>query len=345
MTEQPTHPKFTTREFKSAPHYTKAVDGRVVTGIFSVFGVIDSYGDVVLPGAFTKTFQERGNRILHLWQHDFSSPPIAKVLSLREISRDELPQEVLQRYPEATGGAEVVREYLDTPRGNEVLTVITSGSPIQMSFGYDATRFSFGEIGTTSVRFLNEIRQWETSDALWGANDATVASKMPLDVILRHLKAMRFELRAGNRHSQSDYELINSIAAAAAELGATNIKLLSGDKTAAALESYKQADMMGTDMAASDDPDLAFIDAMIPHHQAAISMARQAMQDVVRTELRDLAAAIVTAQSSEIRQMREWRDLWYADAEKSQRRADGGEPSRTLLTLQRQALELLSLGV
>ena len=44
----------------------------IVTGYFSVFGNLDSDGDIVLPGAFKKTIKENGPdsskpRILHLY--------------------------------------------------------------------------------------------------------------------------------------------------------------------------------------------------------------------------------------------------------------------------------------
>src|SRR5690242_20738236 len=103
------------RELKTGTFHVKKVSDREVTGLFSILGNLDDYADVIWPGAFAKTFQERAGKILHLWQHDFSSPPIAVVKSLREVGRDELPPEVLSAAPEALGGAEVVREYLDTP--------------------------------------------------------------------------------------------------------------------------------------------------------------------------------------------------------------------------------------
>jgi uncharacterized protein len=222
-------------EQKHAPQHIRKVDGRTVTGVFSVFGNRDSYNDVIHPGAFAKTIQERAGRIVHLWQHDMASPPIARVVGLRELSRAELPPEVLRDYPEASGGAEVTREYLDTPRGNEALTAIKAGVPLQMSFAFDALKYDFEELpGAKSdweqQRNLREVRLWETSDVLWGANEATLASKADPEATLHELRAVLRRLlaaqKAGARHSTRDTELINQIAAAAVELGATNAKLM-----------------------------------------------------------------------------------------------------------------------
>lgn len=78
-------------EYKALPTFVKAVEDRTVTGIASVFGNVDSYGDIVQRGAFKKTVQENARRIRHLWMHDPYQPPTAVVRSLREVGTDELP--------------------------------------------------------------------------------------------------------------------------------------------------------------------------------------------------------------------------------------------------------------
>lgn len=57
--------------------------------------------------------------------------------------------------------------------------------------------------------------------------------------------------------------------------------------------------------------DKAFIDAMIPHHAAAIAMAEDARQKAEHAEIRDLAGRIIEAQQAEIDRMKEWRAQWY----------------------------------
>jgi uncharacterized protein (DUF305 family) len=63
--------------------------------------------------------------------------------------------------------------------------------------------------------------------------------------------------------------------------------------------------------------DRAFIDAMVPHHQAAIEMAREAKQaGLAQPELISIADDIIATQQAEIDQMLEWREQWFGSKER-----------------------------
>jgi uncharacterized protein (DUF305 family) len=69
----------------------------------------------------------------------------------------------------------------------------------------------------------------------------------------------------------------------------------------------------GMDLGPADaNFDLRFIDAMIPHHQGAVVMAKDVLQKSKRPELQKLAQEIIKAQEQEIAQMQQWRKQWYA---------------------------------
>jgi uncharacterized protein (DUF305 family) len=57
--------------------------------------------------------------------------------------------------------------------------------------------------------------------------------------------------------------------------------------------------------------DLRFINAMIPHHEGAIEMARDALSKSERPEIQQLSQDILTSQQQEIDQMKQWRKDWY----------------------------------
>ena len=62
---------------------------------------------------------------------------------------------------------------------------------------------------------------------------------------------------------------------------------------------------------ADADYDLRFIDAMIPHHEGAVVMAKDLAQKTKRPELQKLAKEIIASQQTEIDQMQQWQKSWY----------------------------------
>lgn len=77
-------------------------------------------------------------------------------------------------------------------------------------------------------------------------------------------------------------------------------------------EQMRSSMAMEGDLGAADaEFDLRFINAMIPHHQGAIDMAKQAQEKSDRPEIKQLAQEIITSQQQEIDQMEQWRKQWY----------------------------------
>lgn len=54
-----------------------------------------------------------------------------------------------------------------------------------------------------------------------------------------------------------------------------------------------------------------FMSLMIRHHEGAVAMAREAVDQAVHPEVKDLATQIIAGQSAEIDQMNRWLQEWY----------------------------------
>lgn len=69
--------------------------------------------------------------------------------------------------------------------------------------------------------------------------------------------------------------------------------------------------MSGLSEKTGDEFDRAFLAEMIVHHEGAVAMANQVLATSKRPELLKLAHDIITAQTSEIKMMRDWQTLWF----------------------------------
>lgn len=133
----------------------------IVTGYFSTYGVKDSDGDIILPGAFTKTVAEQGplgkDSIKHLRQHD----------------RNQLVGRILKLNALDPVGLYFESEMSKTQLGQDTLMLYQEGILNQHSIGFripqNGTRYDQAQdawlIGETMLR--------EGSVVTWGANPET----------------------------------------------------------------------------------------------------------------------------------------------------------------------------
>ena len=148
------------KEFKNInPILDFDVEGKV-EAVFSVFNTVDSDGDVVLPNSIKSGFGDKG--VAMVWGHDWKD-----VIGRGEIVTDN---------DKAVFKGEFI---MDTERGREAYnTVKAMGDLQQWSFGYevvDSEKGAFQKDGfeTQDVRYLKELRVWEVSPVLVGANQET----------------------------------------------------------------------------------------------------------------------------------------------------------------------------
>lgn len=111
------------------------------------------------------------------------------------------------------------------------------------------------------------------------------------------------------------------ISSLALSLAIPNI-LWAKDNCPCMMGSMKQSamDQMMMDKLGKKDNqyDKRFIDLMIPHHEAAIMMSKDALENATHPEIKEMAQQIINAQKKEIEQLKTWRNQWYG-SEKSKK--------------------------
>jgi len=76
----------------------------------------------------------------------------------------------------------------------------------------------------------------------------------------------------------------------------------------------QMSDMMtGLSGKTGDDFDKAFLSEMIVHHGGAVEMAEAALVNAKHEEIRKMASDIISAQTREIQQMKDWQKAWYGE--------------------------------
>ena len=157
-----------TIQFKDAAGFHETEDGSgIFEGYASVFGNVDSYGDKVLKGAFSKSlaksFPNDGAGIPCYWSHRMDDPEfiLGKTLSAVE---DEHGLKVR------------VSLDLDNPKAAAAYRALKAGAVNQMSFAYEVVDSHFVPEKGAKFGGVNELRElniFEVSVVQIGANTAT----------------------------------------------------------------------------------------------------------------------------------------------------------------------------
>lgn len=116
----------------------------IFEGYASVFGNLDSGGDIVDPGAFARTLEENFDRIKILALHNDQLLPVGKPLELREDDK----------------GLYIKARISDTSLGKDVKVLLKDGVLNELSIGYDTVKATYDDDGN---RHLVEVTLWEVS--------------------------------------------------------------------------------------------------------------------------------------------------------------------------------------
>lgn len=126
----------------------------IIEGYGSIFGNVDSYNDIIEPGAFSKTLNEMRDRIALCYQHDIYRP-IGKFLELKEDNK----------------GLYFKARISDAEP--DIKQKITEGILKEFSIGYSTIKYEMEERGENMrpICHLKEVKLYEISLVTIAAND------------------------------------------------------------------------------------------------------------------------------------------------------------------------------
>lgn len=140
-----------------------SAEGRF-TGYASVFGNKDSYGDVVVKGAFAeslKSYGENGAGIPCYWSHQMSDPMMNIGQTVKAVEDEH-------------GLFVEVKLDMDNPNAAYTHKLIKEGRVNQMSFAFDVLDYAFAESEEHGEYLeLRKMKIHEVSVVQVGANQAT----------------------------------------------------------------------------------------------------------------------------------------------------------------------------
>ena len=135
-------------------------DHGTVEAVFSVFNEVDSDNDVVLPNAIRSGYGEKG--VVMCWGHDWK-----QIIGKGKIEQNEQRATFKGKFN------------LNTNAGREAYETVKAMSDMQQwSFGFEVND---SEVGTFTkdngenqeVRYLKDVKVWEVSPVMVGANQNT----------------------------------------------------------------------------------------------------------------------------------------------------------------------------
>jgi len=125
------------------------------TGLASTYGNVDLGGDIVVPGAFQKTLQDRGGEVPILFAHDSRQP-----VGLGKLNDT------------AAGLAIEGQLVLEVGKAKEAYSLLKAKVLRGLSIGYDAIKSDYKD----GVRYLRELKLFEVSLVVMPMNELAQVS-------------------------------------------------------------------------------------------------------------------------------------------------------------------------
>lgn len=146
------HKEFFIEELKAEDDGT-----RTISGFGSVFNNTDLGGDIVLPGAFTRSLKSRNPSML--WQHDSGQIP-----------------GVWTKAEEQAKGLYLEGTFADTPLGNEAYTLAKMKALTGLSIGFSTKKYEIDQ--SKGTRKLLDLDLYEVSLVTFPMNEKATITRV-----------------------------------------------------------------------------------------------------------------------------------------------------------------------
>jgi HK97 family phage prohead protease len=131
-------------------------------GYASIWDIVDTYGDVVIKGAFKRTLKDNKQFPL-LWSHNLMEP--IGIIEAKEDSRGLAVQGQLN---------------VDVQRGREIRSLMRQGAVTGLSIGFQTVRDEQNK--ETGHRRLTEAKLWEISPCVFQACPGAIADEVKTEI-------------------------------------------------------------------------------------------------------------------------------------------------------------------
>jgi HK97 family phage prohead protease len=177
-------------------------DDGTFEGLAAVYGNEDLGGDIIEPGAFTKTIKDKNGVVPILWQHDSREP----------IGRGDLKDT-------KEGLAITGKLVLESDVATKAYALMKADVLQGLSIGYDTVVSEYDR--ENDIRRLKELKLWEVSVVTFPMNpkatiSAVKAAEMAdtLDEVTRAIAGFARDTKAGRTLSAATIEKLRSVHAA-----------------------------------------------------------------------------------------------------------------------------------
>jgi len=164
-------------QHKSVDFKLEGVEGRTFAGYASTWDE-DEGGDIIVPGAFSKTIKERQKKVKVMYNHK-------TLIGRPEVMREE------------TKGLYVEGYISDVSAGNDVLTLMKDNALNEMSITYAVPHDKF-EYRDSGGRIIRELKLYEFGPVDMAMNE---------NAIITGVKSVKDAIQAGNLDKTSIVEL------------------------------------------------------------------------------------------------------------------------------------------